>query len=170
MEGCSQPYREKGLLVDVPCSHLQEVSLRYSSSYIDNRTILHISEHCTDLRVLRMTGCQDIQGLCTTGLSAIAERCPLLRLVDFAHCVWIEDEFLFSLAQHTRALEYLSIPRCRSITAEGVERVLRGCPLLNELCLSSALQRTVNAVSSEEVIKECFPNVLRVIYENEDTA
>jgi hypothetical protein len=164
IDNCAQELGQESLLFHAN-SGLRELSVMHSLSYISNATMLSISEHCPSLRVLKVIGKGGVSDLSDLGLCAVAARCISLQIVNLAYLVRVTDAFLLSLAQHARALQSLAIGGCHYITVVGMVSVLRGCPELWRISMSSTLMCTE---FSEQKIKEQYPGVKNVCIMSDD--
>jgi len=69
-----------------------------------------------------------------TGLSAILDQCPQLRLLDLSYCARLTDDALSLLVSRASQLRHLDLTGCHALTNAALPRLL-GLPHLNMLCL-----------------------------------
>jgi hypothetical protein len=108
------------------CPHLQNLLLASNVNNVGDATLLNISKHCADLRVLHIAG-TDVSDF---ALTAIAKKCPLLKSLNISDCASVTDGFLMMLARYGGALRTFDWFECNSITDAGMEAVRAGCPNL----------------------------------------
>jgi hypothetical protein len=109
------------------CPLLRRLSIEDNSSSVNDDALLEVSEHCADLRALKVAGSPAVTD---AGLSAIAEKCRFLEEVDIRGCEEVTGEFLSVLAQNGRSLRVLRLDDCAKVTDAAVKTVLSTWPHL----------------------------------------
>jgi hypothetical protein len=117
------------------CRHLQRLDISDNAESSVNNAVLHIlSEHCTQLRMLNVTGTQRVPD---GGICAVVRACPLLQELHLPVCSTdLTDVSLLIIGQysvHLTLLELQVLESNKQLTDAGVTAVLQGCPKLKHL-------------------------------------
>lgn len=118
------------------CRDLDYVDITRTSlsTRITDLTLLGFGQCSFSLRVLRMSGCDQLTDV---GLTWLAEGCKVVEELDFNGCTKISDAGLRSLGNYCHALTSLNIAGAKLVSDVGVASIAVGCPKLRHLVLSS---------------------------------
>jgi F-box/leucine-rich repeat protein 2/20 len=112
-----------------------------SCSMLTGGTLLHLAPHLGHLEILELAGYGD--RLQDAGLVAVIKRTPRLRKLDLDYATAITDAVLDVLAASKEVddevvgscLDTLVLSYAKGLTADGILRLIRGCPALISLDL-----------------------------------
>ncbi|KAE8667496.1 F-box/LRR-repeat protein 3 [Hibiscus syriacus] len=152
MESCSLVPKEAFVLIGERCSFLEELDA--TDNEIDDEGLKSISR-CSKLSILKLGICSNIsdEGLAKVGsrcsqlkeldlyrstavndvgISAIADGCPALEMINIAYNDKITDKSLISLSK-CGMLKALEIRGCLGVSSTGVSAIAVGCKQLTVL-------------------------------------
>jgi len=95
--------------------------------------------------------CKDLKDVCfgstlvgDEGVRALANGCPKLQRIDFAHCSAISDLSIVTIAQKCPRLERVVLNGCPSLTSTSLTALIRHCPSLQSVNLSETSVESVS--------------------------
>ncbi|KAF6156672.1 hypothetical protein GIB67_017808, partial [Kingdonia uniflora] len=86
---------------------------------------------------LLIRGSNPTRGVTDLGLSAIARRCPSLKILSVWNVSSFSDEGLAEIASSCHMLEKLDLVNCPSISNKGLISIAENCPNLTSLTIES---------------------------------
>ena len=122
--------------------NLTELTLRSTS--IDDEGIQHIIKRAKQLKVLNIELCENMTD---KTLYCVSQNCPLLEELSFGHSSGLNvDNFtnsgLFSIAERSLNLKYLSILPNKNIDDDGVISLVKSCHGLTYIALNRCTKMT----------------------------
>ena len=123
------------------CPNLQHVSLD------GDRHCAMIGEGCHRLVVVEI-GCKTSDA----GVKAIARGSPLLSDIRLRECYHVTDEGITVLAECCPMLHTIDLAGCTRVTDIGIEAIALGCPLLKTIYLDGC---SISAEGVNALIRSC---------------
>ncbi|KAK9009418.1 hypothetical protein V6N11_035952 [Hibiscus sabdariffa] len=98
---------------------------------ITDKSLEAVGSHCKSLETLSL----DSEFISNKGILAIAEGCPLLKVLKL-QCINVTDRALMAVGVSCLSLEMLALHSFQQFTDEGLRSIGKGCKKLKNLILS----------------------------------
>jgi len=122
--------------------NLKELTLHSNS--IDDDGLQHVTKHAKQLKVLNIQQCEEMTD---KALYCVSQNCPLLEKLSFGNfinCDNFSNHGLFSIAERSLNLKYLSMFGSKNIDDDGVISLIESCHGLTHITPDGCTEITDN--------------------------
>lgn len=114
-----------------------ENGMQLPSSDILIEMLIKCGNFVTQLNLYAILGEENVRDLNCLGLEKVLSCCPILKQLYLMDVYLQERDPLAIIAKHCHELETLVLTGCQSLTAQGLEQLMIGCPPIQYLDLSN---------------------------------
>ncbi|MES2608009.1 MAG: hypothetical protein V4544_04710 [Pseudomonadota bacterium] len=139
---------DEGIFAIAESWKLQKInlSLNFLSNGLTENAIISFIENCPTLREISIDGAYVI----TYRMFIALSKNPELQILDVSCCVGLTNEGLMAIAENCKRLQEFHLFWCETFTEDAVISVIKSCPELRRISLSShsiATDKTFIAIS-----------------------